>query len=87
MTLEELRESIDVLDKEILNLFAKRFSISMKVWELKKEIGKEVLDTKRFKSLLTKIKQEGKALGLSEAFIEDVWERIHKESMEIQKRV
>jgi len=31
MTLEELRKEIDILDREILNLFAKRFKISEKV--------------------------------------------------------
>jgi len=84
MTLEELRKEIDILDREILNLFAKRFKISEKVWIIKKEIGKEILDTNRWESLLKEIKKEGKMLWLSEVFVEDIWERIHEESMKKQ---
>ena len=45
----ELRDEIDLIDKQITELFLKRMDICSKVAEYKINTGKQVLDTKREK--------------------------------------
>lgn len=54
-TLEELREAIDAVDKEILNKFRERMSLSAEIAKVKKENGLPVLDIDREKAKLDKI--------------------------------
>ncbi|MEE0960823.1 MAG: prephenate dehydratase [Lachnospiraceae bacterium] len=52
----ELRDEIDVIDKQITELFLKRMDICSKVAEYKINTGKQVLDTKREKDKIEKVK-------------------------------
>jgi chorismate mutase len=81
----ECRKEIDKIDLEILKLFAERFKIVLEVWKLKKENNIPPLDEKRWNEVLQKIVEKWKSFWLSGEFIVDVWERIHEESLEIEK--
>ncbi|HIV86414.1 MAG TPA: chorismate mutase [Candidatus Monoglobus merdigallinarum] len=50
--LDELRQGIDKLDKQILELFLKRMEFSSEVAEYKRKTGMPVLDSKREKQVL-----------------------------------
>lgn len=54
-TLEELREAIDAVDKEIMNKFRERMALSAAIAKVKKENGLPVLDIDREKAKLDKI--------------------------------
>lgn len=82
--LKIFRDQIEEIDTEILNLFAKRFEISLSIGNLKKENNLPILDIDRFNTLLEKLKQEGKRNNLDEDFVEDIWNRIHRESLSRQ---
>ncbi len=82
--LKIFRDQIEEIDIEILNLFAKRFEISLSIGNLKKENNLPILDIDRFNTLLEKLKQEGKRNNLDEDFVEDIWNRIHRESISRQ---
>ena len=56
MDLLEIRDKIDVIDKEIVELFEKRMKLSGDVADYKIENGKEVLDTRREKEKISKVK-------------------------------
>lgn len=82
--LKIFRDQIEEIDIEILNLFAKRFEISLSIGNLKKENNLPILDIDRFNTLLENLKQEGKRNNLDEDFVEDIWNRIHRESLSRQ---
>lgn len=52
----ELRDEIDKIDKQIVDLFLQRMEICSKVAEYKINTGKQVLDTKREKEKIEKVK-------------------------------
>lgn len=55
MTLKNLRDEIDDIDSEIMDLFVKRMNISKQVAEEKKASGTPILNTTREKEVLAKI--------------------------------
>ena len=55
MDINELRASIDDIDKELVELFKKRMNISAEVAEYKREHSMNVLDTSRERALLSKV--------------------------------
>lgn len=55
MKLDELRNEIDGVDKEIVSLFIKRMNCASKIAEYKKENGLPILDASRERALLNKI--------------------------------
>ena len=55
MNIEELRNEIDGIDKELVELFVKRMNVAAEVAAYKKETGKPVLDPARERALLQKV--------------------------------
>ena len=55
MKLEEIRNEIDAIDKELVSLFIRRMKCSAEVAEYKKENNMPVLDASRERELLSKI--------------------------------
>ena len=57
MELKELREEIDGIDRELVELFKKRMNVSAAVAEYKRQNGMAVLDASRERALLSKISE------------------------------
>ena len=55
MSLEELRQEIDGIDRQLVDLFVKRMNVSAEVAACKKESGKAVRDAGRERELLQKV--------------------------------
>ena len=55
MDLKELRKNIDEIDRELVDLFVRRMSISAEVAEYKREVGMPVLDPARERALLERV--------------------------------
>jgi chorismate mutase len=68
-----------------LKLFAKRFEVVAQIWDIKKELSIKPLDQNRWQEVLEKVISEGESFGLTREFVVDIWERIHKESLKIEK--
>jgi monofunctional chorismate mutase len=58
MNLEELREQIDIIDKEMMVLFKRRMGISLQISEYKKANDMPILDAKREFEIIFKKKKE-----------------------------
>jgi len=85
--LNSLRKQIDEIDEQIINLITQRFEVVMKIGKYKKKNNLPLLDMKRWKQVLqTKIELAEK-LGLDPQLIEDIYNRMHKYSLEIEKRI
>lgn len=59
MNLEQLRDKIDIIDRQLVELFCQRMSTSAEVADYKKENGIPVLDKQRERELLAKIAEMG----------------------------
>jgi chorismate mutase/prephenate dehydratase len=57
MELSELRNQIDEIDRELVELFKRRMNVSSKVAEYKKQMGMNVLDASRERALLNKVSE------------------------------
>ena len=82
--LNNLRKEIDVIDDELLNLIAKRMNISEKIGDFKKEHKVTVLQMDRWKQVLEDHINKGANLGLKEDSVKEIFEIIHKDSIDRQ---
>ena len=57
MDIQELRKNIDEIDRELVDLFLRRMSISAEVAEYKREVGMPVLDPARERALLERVSE------------------------------
>ena len=85
--IELLRSKIDASDSKLLEIMGQRMQISEAIGNLKKENKISVLQNHRWIEILERMKQEGSAKGLSEAFILNFFKAIHQESISHQEKV
>ncbi|QEH46229.1 bifunctional chorismate mutase/prephenate dehydrogenase [Aggregatibacter actinomycetemcomitans] len=78
--LAELREQIDSLDQELLQLLAKRQQVVYKVGEVKQQHGLPIYAPQREAEMLQRKREAAEQMGLSPNLIEDVLRRIMRES-------
>jgi len=84
MVLQNLRKEIDEIDDELLNLIAKRMNISEKIGDFKKQHKVTVLQMGRWKQILEHHINKGVNLGLNGESVKDIFEIIHKDSIDRQ---
>ena len=82
--LSVLREQIDELDNELLQLLAKRMRVSREIGHYKLEHGMPILQTHRYDQILTDRAGQGERMEMSGDFIKQVLEAIHSESVRQQ---
>lgn len=79
-----LRQYIDNLDEELLQLLARRMQSVQKVGTYKKERGMPPLDQQRWQSLLEKRRAQAQELHLSEEFVTHLFELIHAYALKLE---
>ncbi|MBK7807704.1 MAG: bifunctional 3-deoxy-7-phosphoheptulonate synthase/chorismate mutase type II [Saprospiraceae bacterium] len=85
--LDRMRKEIDMIDEEIMNILASRMKIAREIGLYKKENNMTILQSERWKEVLSKFVSRGTQNGLGEEFITRVIKSIHDESIEQQERV
>ena len=83
--LEEYRKQIDEIDKNIVELFAKRFEIVKQIGKFKKENNIPVVDNNRFQKVLEKVENMAMKQGISKDFIDEIYYTIHKYACELEE--
>lgn len=83
--LDDLRNQIDIIDKDILVLLGKRVDVVKKIGKYKKEKGLAVLNKTRWNKILESNLVKAEGLGLSKVFTKKILKIIHEFSLEIQK--
>lgn len=73
MTLLALRGEIDVLNRELLLICAKRIEVAKQIARIKKAEQLPILDQEREAQLLEEIRAAAKQLGLSPAVMEELF--------------
>ena len=82
--LESLRARIDELDHEMLRLLAERMDASRQIASLKRQAGMSVYQPKRWEAVLTDRMKQAEGLALDQAFVKELLEKIHGESVRVQ---
>jgi chorismate mutase len=85
--LEKLRQQIDQLDDELMQILGQRMKISEKIGQYKKDNNITILQTNRWNDILERAFAKGDKLGLSKEFITKYFDAMHMESISHQNRV
>ena len=85
--LEKLRQQINHLDDELMQILGQRMKIAEKIGQYKKENNITILQTNRWNEIIEKAFNHGDKLGLSKEFITKYFDAVHMESIAHQKRV
>lgn len=85
--LEKLRDQIDHIDDELIQLLGQRMKIADQVGKYKKENNITILQTNRWNSILEKAFAKGDKLGLSKEFITKYYDAVHMESINHQNKI
>ncbi|WP_089024890.1 bifunctional chorismate mutase/prephenate dehydrogenase [Pseudocolwellia agarivorans] len=75
-----LRDEIDVIDCQLVELLKKRRTVTTKVGELKSEVGMPIYAPEREEALLIKRRKQAQDVGLNPDVIEDVLRRLMSDS-------
>ena len=82
--LQEFRNQIDTIDKELVYLLSRRFELVSSVWDLKKMVNMQTLQPNRWNEVLKKIKDYSEEYWVNPNFTNEIWELIHKEALSIE---
>jgi chorismate mutase len=85
--LEKLREQINHVDDELMQLISQRMNIAEKIGEYKKNNNVTILQASRWNEILEKATKKAAKLGLSEEFITKYMDAIHMESINRQNNI
>ena len=85
--LEKLRQQINHLDDELMQILSQRMKTAEKIGEYKKNNNITILQTNRWNEILQRAVQKGEALGLSKEFITKYFDAMHMESINHQNKI
>lgn len=84
-SIENLRNQIDMIDADLLDLIAERKEVVKKIRDIKKAKGMQVKDVKREKEVLEKRKELAKKLDLDERFVSEIFKKLMDYAKKVQK--
>ena len=85
--LAKLREQINHIDDELIQLLGQRMKVADKIGAYKKENNITILQTNRWNAILEKAFAKGEKLGLSKEFITKYYDAVHMESINHQNKI
>ncbi len=85
--LEKLRQQINHLDDELMDILSQRMKTAEKIGQYKRDNKITILQTNRWNEILERAYVQGEKLGLSKEFVTKYFDAVHMESINHQKRV
>jgi chorismate mutase len=85
--LEKLRQQINHLDDELMQILSQRMSIAEKIGTYKKNNDITILQTNRWNEILERAFKKGEKLNLSKEFITKYFDAVHMESINHQNKI
>jgi chorismate mutase len=85
--LDALRKRIDKTDEELLKILAERISVAKEIGEYKKVNNMAILQVNRWEEVLRNRMKLGETIGLDKDFLVEMFTLIHRESVEVQKKL
>ncbi|MBL0232369.1 MAG: bifunctional 3-deoxy-7-phosphoheptulonate synthase/chorismate mutase type II [Chitinophagaceae bacterium] len=85
--LEALRQQINHIDDELVQMLSRRMKISEQIGKYKKDNNITILQTNRWNEIIEKALVKADRMGLSREFITRYFDAVHMESINHQKKV
>jgi chorismate mutase len=85
--MEKMRQQINQLDDELLQLIGQRMKVADKIGQYKKDNNITILQTNRWNAILERAYERGEKLGLSQEFITKYFDAVHMESINHQNKI
>ena len=85
--MEKLRQQINHLDDELMQILSERMKVAEKIGLYKKQNNITILQTNRWNEILERATAKGDKLGLSKEFITNYFDAVHMESINHQNKV
>ncbi len=85
--LETLREKIDSLDQQLLELLSQRMDIVKEIGEYKRDNNVAVMQLRRWEAMIKSRIDFGKQQGLEEHYVKNLLRLVHKESVRKQAEI
>jgi chorismate mutase len=85
--LEKLRQQINHLDDELMQLLGQRMRIAEQIGRYKKDNNITILQTNRWNEIIERAFLKGEKFGLSKEFITRYFDAVHMESINHQKKI
>jgi chorismate mutase len=85
--LEKLRQQINHLDDELMQILGQRMKIAESIGEYKKNNNITILQTNRWNEIIQRAFDKGEKLGLSKEFITKYFDAVHMESISHQNKI
>ena len=82
-----LRQQIDRINEELIELLARRMRVTCEIGRYKKEHKMPVVQPERYSNLMDRLVRNGEELGMSEEFIRSILAAIHEESVRQQLEI
>ncbi len=85
--LEKLRQQINQLDDELMQILSARIKVAEKIGQYKKDNNITILQTNRWNEILERAFKQGEKLGLSNEFVTKYFDAVHMESINHQNKI
>lgn len=85
--MEKLRQQINNLDDELMQILSQRMKVADEIGKYKKANNITILQTNRWNSILERAYLKGEKLGLSKEFITKYFDAVHMESISHQNKI
>jgi chorismate mutase len=85
--LEYLRQLMDSIDAEVIDLLARRMELSERIGAVKKTCNMTAYQPDRWREIVETRSEQARKHHLSESFIVDLYEKIHHESVKRQLEI
>ena len=85
--MEKMRQQINHLDDELMQILGERMKVAEKIGLYKKENNITILQTNRWNEILERATAKGNKLGLSKEFITKYFDAVHMESINHQNKI
>ena len=84
-SIDQLRARIDEIDDSLVSLLADRMEASGKIGRYKRENSISILLGGRWDAVMSRVLSQAEAYGLDPDFVKDIFDRIHRASIEKQE--
>lgn len=85
--LEKLRQQINNLDDELMQILSQRMKVAESIGKYKKDNNITILQTNRWNSILERAFAKGEKFGLSKEFVTKYFDAVHMESITHQNKI
>ena len=85
--LKSLRDSLDELDDNLVDIMRQRFALAKEIAIIKEQEGTSIFQMERWLKLVKERTERGDGEGLTPEFMHDLFATIHKYSVEYQTRL